>query len=104
MAKGIINAFDHMALCLVINLTKDGNWTIPRPLIFATGYVSFATTFYTTSKYLLPTEKVLALFFFPSYHISLVMRQSLFLPTQFQKSRSIYKMDLDFWDCLGRII
>ena len=47
MVKGIDNAFDHMELCLVINLTKDGNWTIPRPQIFATGHVSFATDFYT---------------------------------------------------------
>ena len=44
MVKGIDNAFDHMELSLVINLTKDGNWAIPRPPIFATGY-SFATTF-----------------------------------------------------------
>ena len=47
MVKGIINAFDHMELCLVINLTKGGNWTILQPPIFATGFVSFATTFYT---------------------------------------------------------
>ena len=45
MVKGIINAFDHMELCFVINLTKDGNWAITRPPIFATGYVSFAATF-----------------------------------------------------------
>ena len=45
MVKGIINAFDHMELSLVINLTKGGNWAIPQPTIFATGYVSFATTF-----------------------------------------------------------
>ena len=45
MVKGIINAFDHMELCFVINLTKDGNWAITWKSIFATGYVSFATTF-----------------------------------------------------------
>ena len=45
MIKGIIYAFDHVELCLVINLTKAGNWAIARPPIFATGYVSFATTF-----------------------------------------------------------
>ena len=39
------NAFDHMELCFVINLTKDGNWAITWPPIFATEYVSFATTF-----------------------------------------------------------
>ena len=32
-------------MCFVINLTKDGNWAITWPPIFATGYVSFATTF-----------------------------------------------------------
>ena len=45
MVKGIDNAFDHMELCFVINLTEDGNWAITRPPIFAAGYVSFATTF-----------------------------------------------------------
>ena len=45
MVKGIINAFDRTELCFVINLTKNGNWTITRPPIFATGYVSFAATF-----------------------------------------------------------
>ena len=44
MVKGIINAFDRMELCFVINLTKNGNWDITRPPIFATGFVSFATT------------------------------------------------------------
>ena len=43
MVKG--NAFDHTELCFVINLTKDGNWAITQPPVFATGYVSFATTF-----------------------------------------------------------
>ena len=36
-----------MELWLVINLTKGGNWAIPQPPMFATDYVSFATTFYT---------------------------------------------------------
>ena len=45
MVKGIINAFDYMELCFVINLTKDDNWAITRPPIFATGYVSLATPF-----------------------------------------------------------
>ena len=26
MVKGIINAFDHMEFCLVINLTMASNW------------------------------------------------------------------------------
>ena len=33
--------------CVVINLTKAGNFAIPRPPVFASGCVSFATTFYT---------------------------------------------------------
>ena len=45
MVKGMINAFDHMELWFVINLTMDGNWAVTRPPIFATGYVCFATTF-----------------------------------------------------------
>ena len=45
MVKGIIIAFDHMELSWIINLTKGGNWAIQWPPIFATGYVSFATTF-----------------------------------------------------------
>ena len=36
------------------------------------------------------------------HHISLVIRQSVFLPKQSQKSMPD-KMDLDFWDCLGRV-
>ena len=47
MVKGIINAFDHMELCLVIYLTEGGNWAITMSPIFATGYVSFATAIYT---------------------------------------------------------
>ena len=56
MVKGIINAFDYKELCFVINLTKDGKWTVTRSPIFATGYVtgSFATTF----LYQLPAIKV----------------------------------------------
>ena len=61
MAKGIINAFDHMELCFVINLTKDGTWAITRPPIFATGYVCFATFLYLPgSKYLLPAKKLIS--------------------------------------------
>ena len=45
------------------------------------------------------------------YRISPVIRQSFFLPKQFQRSRSILgsfrkgkiKMDLDLWDRLGRV-
>ena len=54
MVKGIINAFDHMEFCLVINLTMGDNPTVTWPPLIATRFVSFATTL----KYLLPTEKV----------------------------------------------
>ena len=37
MVKDIINAFNHMELCFVINLTKDGNWAITLSPIFSTG-------------------------------------------------------------------
>ena len=48
-----------LELCFVINLTKDGNWAITRPPIFATGYVSFTANFFIPgSKYLLPAKKV----------------------------------------------
>ena len=52
MVKGIMNAFDHMEFCLVINLTMGGNWavTCTWPPTIATGYVSFATTLYTRAR------------------------------------------------------
>ena len=43
MVKGIINAFDHMEFCLVINLTMDGEWAVTQPPVIATMDVSFAT-------------------------------------------------------------
>ena len=42
MVKGIINAFDHMEFCLVLNLTMGGNQAVTWPPIIATRYVSFA--------------------------------------------------------------
>ena len=38
-----------------------------------------------------------------NYHISLDIRQSFLLPNQFQNLDPSYKMDLDLWDCLGRV-
>ena len=58
MAKGIINAFDHVELCLVIYLTKGGNWAITMSQIFATGYVSLLLPFIPGSKYLPPAKEV----------------------------------------------
>ena len=45
MVKGIISAFDHMELCFVINLKKDGNWAVTWPPII---------------KYLLPAKKLIS--------------------------------------------
>ena len=44
MIKGIINAFEHMEFCLVINKTTGGNQAaIWLPPMFATMHVNFAT-------------------------------------------------------------
>ena len=43
MVKGIINAFDIMEFCLVINVTKGGDQAVTWPPILAARYVSFAT-------------------------------------------------------------
>ena len=58
MVKGIVNAFDHMEFCLVINLTMGGKQAVTWPPIIAARYVRFATTLNTRCKFLLPTEKV----------------------------------------------
>ena len=47
MVKGIINAFDHMEFCLVINLRMCGNLAGTWPPMIATRFVSFATTLNT---------------------------------------------------------
>ena len=47
MVKDIINAFDHMGFCLVINVTMGGNQAVTWPPIIATRYVRFATTLNT---------------------------------------------------------
>ena len=47
MVKGIINAFDYMEFCLVINLTMGGNLAVTWPPVIATRFVSFATTLNT---------------------------------------------------------
>ena len=45
--QGIINALDHMEICLVINLIMGGDCTVTWPPIIATRNVSFATTLKT---------------------------------------------------------
>ena len=57
MVKGIINAFDHMEFCLVINLIMGSNQTVTWPPIIATRYVSFATTLSTRLQVLASHRK-----------------------------------------------
>ena len=47
MVKGIINAFDHMKVCLVRNLTTTGLAGIRTVFVHRILYVSIATSFYT---------------------------------------------------------
>ena len=56
--QSIINAFDHMEFCLVINLTMNGKWAVTWPPIIATGYRLVSYLKYEVPKYLLPTENV----------------------------------------------
>ena len=49
MVRGIIDAFEHMDFCLVINLTMGGNQVVTWLPIIATRYVIFATTLNTRS-------------------------------------------------------
>ena len=56
MVKGIINAYDHMEFCLVINLIMGSNQAVTWPSIVAIRYVSFATTL--RKSWFLPLEAV----------------------------------------------
>ena len=40
---------------------------------------------------------------FPMYHISSVIRQSFSFQNNPKDLDPSYKMDLDLWDCLGRV-
>ena len=72
MVKGIINAFDHTELCLVINLTKDGNLAITQPSIFATGYVNFATGYvYFATTFLYQVSSTCTCYLQKSYFLTL---------------------------------
>ena len=47
MVKGIVNAFNHIEFCLVLNLTATsagGKWAVIWPPFFATRYVSLLPT------------------------------------------------------------
>ena len=66
MVKGIINAFDHMEFCLVIDLSMDGNQIVTQPQMFATRCVKFcyyllyqvASTCYPPKKKLISSTAV----------------------------------------------
>ena len=61
MVKGIVNAFDHMEFCLVLNLTTtstDGKWAVIWPSILPPGMSVLLPTFTLGSKYLPPNKKV----------------------------------------------
>ena len=63
MVKGIVNAFDNMGFCLVLNLTTictDDKWAVIWPPSFATKYCMLVLiqTFTMGSKYLPPATKV----------------------------------------------
>ena len=53
MVKSIINAFDHIEFCFVINLTMGGNWAVIGKQCLLLGMLD-----YTGSKYLPPAKKV----------------------------------------------
>ena len=53
MVKSIINAFDDMEFCFVINLTMGGNWAVIGKQCLLLGMLD-----YTGSKYLPPAKKV----------------------------------------------
>ena len=67
MVKGIVNAFDHMEFCLVLNLTTTstgGNWAVMWHLMWhpfiATRYVSLLPTSAPDNKCLLPAKKLIS--------------------------------------------
>ena len=57
MVKGIINVFDHLEFCLVIQLTMGGNQAVTWPPIIANRLVLLLPLI-PGSKYLLPKEIV----------------------------------------------
>ena len=63
MVKGIVNAFDHIEFCLVLNLTTasaGGKWAVIWPPSFATRYVSLLPTSPPGSKCLLAAKKLIS--------------------------------------------
>ena len=58
MVKGIINAFDHLELCFVINLTMGGTGILHSHQYLHLGMLGLLLTFTSRNKYLLPAKKV----------------------------------------------
>ena len=61
MVRDIVNSFDYMGLCSVLNLTTactDGKWAVIWPPNFTTKYVSLLSHFTMGSKYVLPAKTV----------------------------------------------
>ena len=50
MVIGIINVFDLIEFCLVINLTIGSNRAVTWPPVIATRYASLATTLNTRAR------------------------------------------------------
>ena len=61
MVKGIVNAFDNLGFCLVLNLITtcaDVKWAVIWPPILLPSMFVLLPTFTPGSKYLLPDIKV----------------------------------------------
>ena len=59
MVKGIINAFDHMEFCLVLNLTMEimVSWLLHGHKFLLLGMLILLLLLIPGSKYLLHTER-----------------------------------------------
>ena len=60
MVKGIFNAFDHMELCLVINLAIGGNQAVAWPPVTATRYLVLLYLKYQLESTCYPQEKLIS--------------------------------------------
>ena len=63
MVKGIVNAFDHMGFCLVLNLTTPvqmGSGLLYCHQILLPSMIVLLPTFTLGSKYLLPAKKLIS--------------------------------------------
>ena len=60
MVKGIINAFGHLELCLVINLTVGGIGLVHSHQYLPLGMLVLGLSLTSSSKYLLPAKKLIS--------------------------------------------